>query len=224
MTREEVHSRTENISNDQATNRSGPMGTQNSSANSGHRRFIDQILRDDNHQLENATHNHEIRTFQSTEDESDDIETTVPNSNNFLQDDFDQEQMQGYEEYSDSGSSEQGSEQSGSSSSSPSNNRVQQGAETYGQQTDLLWSREISSSEDGEDSPFLHRDEEWHVIDSQEAEPQWQSGRSFSSSRNINRFSPPDDDVYGVELRELLSRYFFYKIMKCSLPLLLSHA
>ncbi|PNT78352.1 hypothetical protein BRADI_1g78063v3 [Brachypodium distachyon] len=203
--REEVRSRTENITHDQAANHFGPMDAQNSYANSENHNFTHQVFLDNNLHLENATRNHEIQTFQSREEaQSVDLESTVSNSNDALQDDFDQEHMHGYEEYSDSGSSGQGSEQSGSSSSNPSNNSVRQDDETYGQPTDLRWSREISGSE--EEGSFLHGDEEWHVIDSQEGEPQWQSDPSVSPSPHINRFSPPDGDVYGVELRELLSR------------------
>uniref|UniRef100_A0A0E0J4R4 RING-type domain-containing protein n=1 Tax=Oryza nivara TaxID=4536 RepID=A0A0E0J4R4_ORYNI len=183
--REEVRSRTEVTTNGPATNHTGPMDT-----------IVDLHLHENDHRQENATHN-EIQTHQSMENESVDIQRSITTSNDdVVQSDFGQEQLHRYEDYPDSGSSEEASEQS--DSSSPSDNSNQQEEETYEQQTNLLWSRETSSSEDG--------DHEWNVMNSQEAEAQWRSGPIFSSNRNINRFSPPDDDVYGVELRELLSR------------------
>ncbi|KAL6847584.1 hypothetical protein ACP4OV_022610 [Aristida adscensionis] len=197
--REEVHLRTESVTDDQAA--SGALLTQSNSAQSP------QVVSDDNNEIENATHDYEIQTHQSLEDESAPIGNTIPDSITVLQNDL-AEQTHRHEEYPNSGSLEQESEQSGSPTSIASSNSMQQEAETYGQeQADLNWSRDISVTEERHESSFLHGDEEWHVLDTEDGEPQWQpSSRSFSSSRNSSRFSPPDDDVYGVELRELLSR------------------
>jgi hypothetical protein len=207
LTREEVRFRTEDTINDHATNPSGSMRAENSITDSEHHSSIDQVL-PDNGRPENAMGNNEIQTFQSTEDQSVNAESALPNSFDASHNDIDQGHMLSYDEYSESGSSEQGSEQSGSSSSSPSDtNSVRQEGGTHGQPDNLQWSREMSGSEEGEDGASEEGDEEWHVINSQEAaEPHWQSDPSFSPSTYNNWFGPPEDAVYGVELRELLSR------------------
>jgi len=79
---------------------------------------------------------------------------------------------------------------------------------------DHEWSRETPEGEDGEDSHILEANGEWHEDDSHEDVENWQDGPSGPPRdqrsipvRRVNRFIPPDDDnVYSVELRELLSR------------------
>ena len=68
--------------------------------------------------------------------------------------------------------------------------------------------------EDGEDGNLLEANEEWNEDVSQEYVADWQDGPSDPprdqesiSMGGVNRFIPPDDDnVYSMELRELLSR------------------
>ena len=95
--------------------------------------------------------------------------------------------------------------------------RVGTGEESDGnwrENIDHEWSRETPEGEDGEDSHILEANEEWHEEDSHEDVENWQDGPSdpprdqqFIPVRRVNRFIPPDDDnVYSMELRELLSR------------------
>ncbi|OQU93435.1 hypothetical protein SORBI_3001G538932 [Sorghum bicolor] len=203
--REEVRSGIESITNDQST--LVALSTQTNSIDNEYDSVTPQAVSDDNNHIENATRDYEILTQQSVQNEDSHIENNVANSNDAHQTDFAQEQIDRYEDYSDSGSSEQDNDHSSYAFHAPSNNVMQREAETYGgQQSDSPWSRDISGTEDGHDNTFVHRDEEWLIIDSQEPGPNWQLGRSFPSSRNVNRLRPSDDDVYGIELRELLSR------------------
>nr|CAD1835149.1 unnamed protein product [Ananas comosus var. bracteatus] len=79
---------------------------------------------------------------------------------------------------------------------------------------DHEWAREIPEDEDGENSHFQEVNEDWHEDDTRESVTNWQevildppTGEQSIPSRRISRFSLPDDDnVYGMELRELLSR------------------
>lgn len=211
LPREEVRSGIESITNDQST--LVALSTQTNSIDNEYDSVTPQAVSDDNNHIENATRDYEILTQQSVQNEDSHIENNVANSNDAHQTDFAQEQIDRYEDYSDSGSSEQDNDHSSYAFHAPSNNVMQREAETYGgQQSDSPWSRDISGTEDGHDNTFVHRDEEWLIIDSQEPGPNWQLGRSFPSSRNVNRLRPSDDDVYGIELRELLSRYFIAKV------------
>jgi hypothetical protein len=197
------------VTDDQQTNSSVTLGAQKSAAESEHHSFKNQVLRDNNHHLENATDNHEIHSFQPTEDESVNVQnsSTLPNSNDALQDDIDHEQMNRHDdgEYSDSWSLEQGSEQSGFSSSTLPDN-IEAGA--YGQPNE--------GEGDASDGP--------HIIDSEEAaQPrQPQPDQSFYRHTYNNWFGHPVHSFYGVELPELLTRYISFlqnKPEKCSLPL-----
>ncbi|KAH7669537.1 putative E3 ubiquitin ligase protein [Dioscorea alata] len=77
---------------------------------------------------------------------------------------------------------------------------------------DQDWSRE-PDDEDGNGSHMLEAHEEWHEDESHGTAETWQDGPSDpargqrSIPRRGNRFIPPDDEnVYSMELRELLSR------------------
>nr|XP_010908041.1 uncharacterized protein LOC105034536 [Elaeis guineensis] len=81
-----------------------------------------------------------------------------------------------------------------------------------GENMEQEWSRE--TPEDGEDINLQEANEEWHEDDYQENVADWQDGhldpprgqRSIPIGR-VDGFIPPDDDnIYSMELRELLSR------------------
>jgi hypothetical protein len=162
---------------------------------------------------ENATVGYEILTQESVQqDEGSRTEDNVADRSH----DFAQEQTGRYS----GSSSEQDSHHYSSSYAFPSNNALQREAETRrgGQeQIGLAWSSRGMEDGDGHGNTFVHGDddEEWLVIDSQEPRPNWQpAGHGFASSRNTNRLRPADGDVYGVELRDLLSRYFSLYILR----------
>ncbi|KAH7690774.1 putative E3 ubiquitin ligase protein [Dioscorea alata] len=85
--------------------------------------------------------------------------------------------------------------------------------EDWQENIDHDWPRETPEDEDGEDSHTLEA-QEWHEADSHASRENWQDGPSISLgdpqailNRRFNRFIPSDDDnVYSMELRELLSR------------------
>ncbi|KAM3262513.1 hypothetical protein ACQJBY_052938 [Aegilops geniculata] len=162
---------------------------------------VDQVVRDDVHNMENASASHETQTIQPTQDHR---SANVPNTSDALQDgQLDQEQdMQGYQEYSsDSGSSAQSGEHS------DGNGSARQEAIAYVQPpTGVLWPGETSGS--GASGQEAEEEEEWHVIDNPEAAEaqQWRPEDLGGFARH-NRLQ--EDALYGMyraELRELLSR------------------
>ncbi|XXG83686.1 hypothetical protein AAC387_Pa10g1381 [Persea americana] len=86
--------------------------------------------------------------------------------------------------------------------------------ENWQENTNRGWPAETPENEDDEDNHLQDVHEEWNESGSQEVVDDWQDGPSDPSRmrrtipiRHINRFHPPDDDnVYSMELRELLSR------------------
>ncbi|WOK94877.1 hypothetical protein Cni_G03582 [Canna indica] len=76
------------------------------------------------------------------------------------------------------------------------------------------WVHEEPENQDEDDNHLPEANEEWHEDESHVTEETWQDEQSdvlndprSSPSRRVNRFIPPDDEnVYSMELRELLSR------------------
>ncbi|MQL91419.1 hypothetical protein Taro_024037 [Colocasia esculenta] len=78
---------------------------------------------------------------------------------------------------------------------------------------DHVWVQETPGNEDGEESHLSEVHDEWHLDDPQETVESWEEGTSDSIGqqsepiRSVNRFIPADDDnVYSMELRDLLRR------------------
>jgi hypothetical protein len=76
---------------------------------------------------------------------------------------------------------------------------------------------EIAEDDDGENENLQDEHDEWHDDESHGTEENWQDDFQDSAldtgpiPRTENRFIPPDDDnVYSMELRELLSRYVYF--------------
>lgn len=77
------------------------------------------------------------------------------------------------------------------------------------------WTRESGGNEGVEEDNPVETHEGWHENGAREAMENWSEApsdpprmRRFIPVRRVNRFHPPDDDnVYSMELRELLSRY-----------------
>lgn len=70
------------------------------------------------------------------------------------------------------------------------------------------WARETPQDDGGEDDHLQEVHEEWRDDESHDTVENWQEDRLEPLTRRVNEFIPPDDDnVYSMELRELLSRY-----------------
>ncbi|RWW83281.1 hypothetical protein BHE74_00008213 [Ensete ventricosum] len=78
------------------------------------------------------------------------------------------------------------------------------------------WTHDTSENGDEEDSHVPEVHEEWHEDESHDTEETWHDEQSddlrdprSSPTRRVSRFIPPDDEnVYSMELRELLSSLF----------------
>lgn len=86
--------------------------------------------------------------------------------------------------------------------------------ENWHENVEREWLHEAPEDEDGEGSHLPEVNEEWHEDESHDTAENWHDehsdpprGQRSIPIRRVNRFIPPDDDnVYSMELRELLSR------------------
>lgn len=86
---------------------------------------------------------------------------------------------------------------------------------------DQDWPQETTSYDVGEDSHLLEVHGEWHEDEPPDTAEAWQGeqedptiDRGPSTIRRVDRFILPDDEnIYSMELRELLSRYYYFLLI-----------
>lgn len=91
---------------------------------------------------------------------------------------------------------------------------VEEPDRNWHENVDQEWLHETPEDEDGQGSHLLEAHQHWHGDNSQATEANWQDGpsdslndrHSFPVIRN-GVISSDDDNVYSMELQELLSRY-----------------
>ncbi|XP_008778950.2 zinc finger CCCH domain-containing protein 13-like isoform X2 [Phoenix dactylifera] len=207
--REGFHFGLENIVRGQAINRSDTSATQNMTVSRNNRSQLStgvellndnheqSQLRSENIDIHQSTETHETAGLENSMlNEIVDMQESANQVENWQEEDIEHERRE-WQQSTEGGYSDW-HEETGEESD-----------ENWHENMEQEWSRESPEDEDGEDSHLLEVHEEWHEDESHEDDEHSDPprGQRPIPIRRVNRFNLPDDDnVYSMELRELLSR------------------